>query len=194
MTRQVSRRGLLRGAVGFAAGALLTGCNAVANSPVVADAPSLPQAPASPEPTSAVSSLPRTISTPPPVAALTIRDGTFSPQVLRIAPGTIIRMVNAGSGEHSLAPAPGEEHNVRSFDIGPGNTLHLTAPDTPGEYRYVCADHPEVAGETGAIVVTTDPGAVEAAETTAPEASGGPEFSPTVSPSSSPTSEGGTHP
>lgn len=199
VTRQVSRRGLLRGAVGLAAGAVLTGCGGATGPSIAADVPSVPQSPASPEPTQTeptqtVAPFPRTISTPPPIVTLTIRDGDFGPEVLRVAPGAIIRLVNIGSGEHSLAPAPFEEHNIRSGDVPPGNARHVTAPDTPGEYKFVCADHPGVAGETGTIVVTTDPAALAAIETPAPEASGGPEFSATVSPTSSRTSGGGAHP
>ncbi|MGQ0843038.1 MAG: cupredoxin domain-containing protein [Sporichthyaceae bacterium] len=193
-TRQVSRRGLLRGAVGFAAGAVLTGCGAAADPPVAVEVPSVPQSPVSPLPTQSVTPFPRTVSTPSPVVTLTIRDGDFGPEVLRVAPGTTIRLVNVGSAEHSLAPAEFEEHNIRSGDVPPGNARHVTAPDTPGEYRFVCADHPGVAGETGSIVVTTDPAALAGVETAAPEASGPPEFSATVSPSPSPTAGGGAHP
>jgi plastocyanin len=113
-------------------------------------------------PTSTITPLPRYVPEVAPTATLTMRAGAFTPKVLAVAPGTVIRVVNADSEMHSLMPAEFEDHQMRSSDVGPGNSVHMTAPDTPGEYKYTCLYHSWVASESGTIIVTPDAASADA--------------------------------
>lgn len=153
---------MLRGAIGVAGGAVLAGCGTTARNVE----PNVPVGAASqtplPQPTSTITPLPRYVPTTAPTATLAIRGGAFSPKVLAVAPGTVIRFVNADGELHAIVPSEGEEHALRSSDVGPGNSVHMTAPDTPGEYNYYCMWHSWIASEKGSIVVTTDVASADA--------------------------------
>jgi plastocyanin len=164
----LSRRSLLRGAAGVAGGLFLAGCGTTAARPVEVEATGAPQVPA-PAPTSTVTPLPRTIPTQAPSVTLTMRDGAFSPRVLTVTPGTVIKVVNTGGERHSLIPDEFENHGVRSSDVGPANNVHMTAPDSPGEYHYQCLYHNWMAGEKGTIRVVATAEEVAAAEAQAEE-------------------------
>ncbi len=150
----MSRRGLLRGAAGIAGGLILAGCGTTARS-LGSDVPAVPNTPL-PQPASTITPLPRFVPTQTSTVTLTMRAGSFSPRTLAVAPGTVIRVVNADGEMHSLMPAEYEQHQMRSSDVGPGNTVHMTAPDTPGEYKYTCLYHSWIAEESGTIIVTPD--------------------------------------
>lgn len=118
-----------------------------------------------------------------------MRDGAFTPRVLTVTPGTAIRVVNTGGERHALIPAEFEEHSVRSSDVGPANSVHMTAPDTPGEYHYACFWHGWMAGEEGTIRVVADAAEAAAANQRAEqEATAAPTSTPTSTPSSTPRS------
>lgn len=194
---------MLRGAVGLAGGAFLAGCGTTARN-LEANVPVAPQTPL-PVTTSTVTPLPRYVPSSAPTATLTMRGGTFVPRTLAVAPGTVIRVVNADGEMHSLMPAQWEEHHMRSSDIGPGNSVHMTAPDTPGEYKYTCLYHSWIAAESGTIVVATDQAAAEALNQrngvnsnedpgpyTPPPATSTPGSTSTATPSATPTSTFGS--
>lgn len=179
----LSRRTLLCGAAGLAGGVVLAGCGTTARS-VTVEVPSVPQNPP-PAPVSTITPLPRTLPTQAPTVTLTMRDGAFTPRVLTVTPGTAIRVVNTGGERHALVPAEFEDHSVRSSDVGPANSVHMTAPDTPGEYRYHCFWHDWMAGEKGTIRVVVDAAEAAAANQRAEqEAAAAPTSAPTSTPSS----------
>ncbi|MGQ0464843.1 MAG: cupredoxin domain-containing protein [Sporichthyaceae bacterium] len=155
----LSRRGLLRGAAGLAGGFILAGCGTTARSLNVPTSTAPPTT--LPDPVTSVTPLPRTPATQAPLATLTMRYERFTPRILTVTPGTVIQVINSDGEMHSLVPAEYEEHTVRSSDVGPGNSAHMTAPDTPGEYHYSCFYHSWKAGEKGTIRVVAD--AAEAA-------------------------------
>ncbi|MGQ0844667.1 MAG: cupredoxin domain-containing protein [Sporichthyaceae bacterium] len=164
----LSRRNLLRGAAGIAGGLFLAGCGTTSARPVEVMATGAPQVP-NPTPTSTIAPLPRTIPTQAPEVTLTMRDGSFFPRVLTVTPGTSIKVVNSGGEKHSLVPAEYEDHGLRSSDVGPANTVHMTAPDSPGEYHYSCFWHSWIGGEKGTIRVVADAAEAAAANAQAEE-------------------------
>lgn len=159
---EFSRRDVLR-AAGFALCGLTVGACGAANPRSVSAAPPPPVAGTAATPTAApaVAPIARVLPGRVPETTVILGKGEF-PKRLVVGPGTIIRVTNADAEMHSLVPADYEEHSVRSSDIGAGNTVHVTAPDTPGEYHFACFYHSWVAGEKGTLVVTTDPAALTA--------------------------------
>ncbi|SDT78557.1 Plastocyanin [Streptomyces sp. TLI_053] len=89
-------------------------------------------------------------SAPAGAAAVTIKDFTFGPATLTVAPGTSITVTNQDSAGHTLtAIAP----NAGAFDTGlleQGRSATITAPTTPGSYPFHCDVHPNM---TGTLVV-----------------------------------------
>jgi plastocyanin len=103
-----------------------------------------------------VNPIPLTNGLAPTPATATIRmylDAAFRPAVLTVPPGTIITVINeAGSG--GTCNLSDKEHGINSNDIGPGASVHMTAPDTPGTYNYNCSYYPETM--KGTLIVATD--------------------------------------
>ena len=151
---------MLRGAIGLAGGAFLAGCGTTAR-PIEVGVPAAAQTPG-PVPTSTITPLPRYVPNEAPTATLAIRAGAFTPKVLAVPPGTVIKFVNADGELHAIVPNEGEDHAVRSSDVGPGNTVHMTAPDSPGQYNYHCMWHDWIETEKGTIIVTADAAAADA--------------------------------
>ncbi|UGQ12148.1 hypothetical protein LO772_00625 [Yinghuangia sp. ASG 101] len=68
----------------------------------------------------------------------------FSPEVLAVAPGSTVTVVNQDSVAHTVTADTGG-----SFDTGeipPGGTAAFTAPSVPGADAYHCSIHPFMAG------------------------------------------------
>jgi plastocyanin len=94
--------------------------------------------------------------TPPPVAAgeLELRDFTFVPSSIRIAPGTQITWVNTGAAPHTVTDRAG------AFDSGiiaRGARWSRTFA-TAGSYQLICSIHPDMR----ATLVVAAPGATAA--------------------------------
>jgi plastocyanin len=75
-------------------------------------------------------------------ATISIRDFSFAPVSLTVAPGTKVRWKNLD----------GEPHTVRGVDSGfrseplDQNDSFTFKFDKPGTYRYVCSIHPQMIG------------------------------------------------
>ena len=87
-------------------------------------------------------------------AAVTVIDDAFSPTRTTVVTGGTVVWVNRGADEHTVTA------NDLSFDSGDvlsGARYSMTF-DTPGEYAYFCAIHPEMRG----TVTVVEPMAEEA--------------------------------
>ncbi|MFJ4090509.1 cupredoxin domain-containing protein [Kitasatospora sp. NPDC089913] len=137
---------LLVGAAGCSSS---SGGGGGSSSPVVsspaASSPAASSPTASPSASSASAS-----SAPAGAVTVTIKDFTFGPATLTVAPGTSITVTNQDSAGHTLtAIAP----NAGAFDTGlleQGRSATITAPTTPGSYPFHCDVHPNM---TGTLVV-----------------------------------------
>jgi plastocyanin len=73
---------------------------------------------------------------------------SFAPDGVVVAPGSKITVVNRGTTTHTVTAVD------KLFDSGavpPGRSVTITAPSTPGKYRYVCMIHEYL---TGFVTVT----------------------------------------
>ncbi|HEY2834455.1 MAG TPA: hypothetical protein VGJ14_18690 [Sporichthyaceae bacterium] len=157
--------------------ALLAGCGVTHNTNVA-----LPPA-SSPTPALGVipSVTPIPLDTPavaPDTADLEMVDESFRPSTLYVTPGTVITLTNKMD---FICGVTDEASGLRSGDVGPGASVHFTAPDTPGTYKYECI-YLDPGQMKGKIIVTQDP---EAARTKAAEDEAARSASPT--PTSTPT-------
>jgi plastocyanin len=115
----------------------------------------------SPEPTlgviPSVTPIPLDTPAPPPAnAELEMVNQTFRPSTLYVLPGTSISLTNKMD---FVCGVTDEKSGMRSGDVGPGASVHFTAPDTPGTYKYTCIYEPDTM--KGKVVVTTDPDAAK---------------------------------
>lgn len=85
---------------------------------------------------------------------VTVKDNSFTPEELRIEPGTTVRWVNEGRAEHDIRPVDRyAEFGVESSDFGPGDTYEFEFTE-PGTFAYWCTLHgTETDGMIGTIVV-----------------------------------------
>jgi plastocyanin len=82
-------------------------------------------------------------------AAVAMRDNEFSPEVLRVVPGSTVVWQNAGRNPHTVTADDG------SWDSGsilPGGTFRRAFPHA-GTYRYFCVPHGARAGRGMAGVI-----------------------------------------
>jgi hypothetical protein len=119
------------------------------------------QPPPSPQPTlgviPSVTPIPLDTPAPPPATAeISMVDQTFRPSTLYVLPGTSISLSNKMD---FICGITDEKSGLRSGDVGPGASVHFTAPDTPGTYKYNCIYEPDTM--KGKLVVTTDPTAAK---------------------------------
>ncbi len=79
---------------------------------------------------------------------ISMKDFSHSPSILTVKPKETVRVKNEDVAGHTVtSDTPG------IFDTGiitKGQTATITAPSTPGTYRYHCNPHPNM---TGTIVV-----------------------------------------
>lgn len=78
-----------------------------------------------------------------PTATVAIRDFSFEPHELRIAPGTAVRWVNGDPAPHAVAMEGGRPGS--SGEIAPGQS-HVFTFDQAATYTYRCAIHPTMLG------------------------------------------------
>ncbi|MEV6107359.1 cupredoxin family copper-binding protein [Streptomyces sp. NPDC051940] len=93
---------------------------------------------------SASTSSPAQTSPGTAAARIVIENFTFTPENLRVRPGTKITVVNRDSATHTVT-ATGD----KAFDTGDiegGATTTFTAPSAPGSYAYICTIHPNMKG------------------------------------------------
>lgn len=72
---------------------------------------------------------------------ITMKDNSFSPASLTVAPGDTIMVMNAGNARHDLQDDATKGKAFDSGDIEGGQEGTITAPDKAGEYPYVCTYH-----------------------------------------------------
>jgi plastocyanin len=82
-----------------------------------------------------------------PVAAggaqVQIKDFAFTPVVVHASPGAKVVVLNADSTTHTMSASGGQ---FDTSNLAPGRRRTITAPTTPGRYRFVCKIHPNMIG------------------------------------------------
>jgi plastocyanin len=78
-----------------------------------------------------------------PGHSVVIRNFVFSPNDLRVAPGTAVRVFNEDMTPHNITSRNG---NFRTGDINAGQSGTFTAPTASGTYSYTCTIHPFMKG------------------------------------------------
>jgi plastocyanin len=84
-----------------------------------------------------------TATAPSSPATIEIKNFTYMPTPLTVAPGTKITVVNQDRAPHTVTAGD------KSFDSGTisgGQRGEVTAPSTPGSYAYICTIHPYMKG------------------------------------------------
>jgi plastocyanin len=83
----------------------------------------------------------------PAANTIVIKNFTFVPASLTVAPGTKITVINDDQAPHTVTA------NDKSFDSGiihGGQRGEVTAPTKPGSYPYICTIHQYM---TGTLIV-----------------------------------------
>lgn len=83
----------------------------------------------------------------PPADTIVIRNFSFAPGTLSVAPGATITVHNEDGATHTVTATD------KSFDTGDvpgGGTATFRAPTKPGHYAYICQIHQYM---TGSLVV-----------------------------------------
>ncbi|MGH3669535.1 MAG: cupredoxin domain-containing protein [Pseudonocardiaceae bacterium] len=86
-------------------------------------------------------------SAPTSSNTIVIKDFSYTPASLTVAPGTKITVVNQDQAPHTVTA------NDKSFDSGTiegGRRGEVTAPTKPGTYAYICTIHQYM---TGTLIV-----------------------------------------
>jgi plastocyanin len=76
-----------------------------------------------------------------PAAAVEIRDFSFAPAQLEVAAGQQVQWTNTDSAPHTVTF---DDPGVDSSDELAEGEQFSTALDRAGEYRYICALHPQM--------------------------------------------------
>lgn len=84
-----------------------------------------------------------TASTPAAADTIVIKNFSFTPGTLTVAPGTKITVTNGDSVTHTLTSS---SHAFDTGDIAAGATATFTAPSKAGSYPYSCTIHPTMHG------------------------------------------------
>jgi plastocyanin len=79
-------------------------------------------------------------------ATIAIRDFSFAPVTVTVAPGTTVRWKNLDGEPHTIRAVA---NNFRSEPLDQNDSFAFRF-DKPGTYRYVCSIHPQM---TGTIIV-----------------------------------------
>lgn len=134
----------------------LSGCGAPREA-VAAPPPSIAPTPTTPTlgviPTVAPIPISSGIEPIPQTATIImLTDHPFEPARITVAPATIITVINRGKDACNLSD---QAHGLGSGDVGPGASVHMTAPDTPGTYDYKCTYYPDTM--RGTLIVSAGP-------------------------------------
>lgn len=79
---------------------------------------------------------------------IVIKDFSYTPTSVTVAPGTKITVVNQDQAPHTVTT---NDKSVNSGTIEGGQRGEITAPSKPGTYPYICTIHPYM---TGTLIVT----------------------------------------
>ncbi|MFF0450218.1 cupredoxin domain-containing protein [Streptomyces sp. NPDC004609] len=77
-------------------------------------------------------------------AVIVIKNFTFTPASLAVAPGTQVTVRNEDSVPHTVTATGAKPFDTG--DIAAGATTTFTAPGTAGDYAYICTIHPYMKG------------------------------------------------
>ncbi|MDJ0464288.1 cupredoxin domain-containing protein [Streptomyces sp. H27-C3] len=77
-------------------------------------------------------------------AKITIKDFTFEPANLTVAPGTKVTVVNEDSAPHTVTA--GGDKPFDTGNIAAGKRATFTAPSRAGKYAYICTIHQYMKG------------------------------------------------
>jgi len=124
---------VLVGAVGLAA---CSSTSSTTGSAVRSTAPASASA-------SAASSGASSTNTPAASIHIVIKNFAFHPDNFTVAPGATITVTNEDSVDHTFTA---RNKAFNTGDIAPGQTVHLSAPSTPGTYPYLCLIHQFMTG------------------------------------------------
>ncbi|MFI6286035.1 cupredoxin domain-containing protein [Streptomyces sp. NPDC051018] len=86
-------------------------------------------------------------TTPSPTAGravIVIKNFTFTPASLIVAPGTKVTVRNEDSVTHTVTATGAKPFDTG--DIAAGATTTFTAPGKAGDYAYICTIHPYMKG------------------------------------------------
>ncbi|HUR73441.1 MAG TPA: cupredoxin domain-containing protein [Sporichthya sp.] len=124
-----------------AAVALLVGLAACGtNDKTASSAPSTPQADTSTH----------TSTDHGTMAMVTMKETSFTPADLTVAPGAEVMVMNEGAEVHNLKDSHSKGKTFNSGDVGAGKSAMISAPTKPGNYPYECTYH---FGMTGTLHV-----------------------------------------
>lgn len=84
-----------------------------------------------------------TSSTPTAPNTVVIKNFTFLPASLTVAPGTKVTVINEDQATHTVTA---RDESFDSGDISGGQRTEVTAPSKPGAYPYICSVHPYMNG------------------------------------------------
>ena len=77
---------------------------------------------------------------------IVIKNFSFSPATLTVAPGTKVTVTNEDSVTHTLT-STASPHAFDTGDIASGSTVTFTAPSAAGSYTYICTIHTYMHGK-----------------------------------------------
>ncbi|MFJ9682073.1 cupredoxin domain-containing protein [Streptomyces sp. NPDC101194] len=100
--------------------------------------------PSSAAPSVARSAAPPRSASPVGKVLITIKDFTFEPALLTVAPGALITVVNEDAAPHNVTATGSAAFGTG--DVAPGRTVTFTAPAKAGTYPYICTIHPYMKG------------------------------------------------
>jgi len=72
-----------------------------------------------------------------------IKNFAFSPSTTTVSPGATVTVVNQDQVTHTLTSTKG---SFNTGDIAPGQSKTFTAPNTAGNYPYICSIHQYMTG------------------------------------------------
>ena len=80
--------------------------------------------------------------------SVTIKNYQFSPDTFTVTPGAKITVTNKDSVAHTFTATPGStpKGSFDTGDIAQNQTKTVTAPSTPGTYKYDCTIHSFMTG------------------------------------------------
>ncbi|MGB8961521.1 MAG: cupredoxin domain-containing protein [Pseudonocardiaceae bacterium] len=78
---------------------------------------------------------------------IVIKNFTFTPATLTVAPGTEITVINQDQAPHTMTA---NDKSIDSGTLSGGQHVEVTAPTNPGKYPYICTIHQYM---TGTLIV-----------------------------------------
>jgi plastocyanin len=75
---------------------------------------------------------------------IVIKDFTFSPNMITVAPGATVTVTNQDMVTHTLTATTG---GFNTGSVSPHQSKTFTAPKKPGTYPYICSIHQYMTGD-----------------------------------------------